>query len=288
MAYSNQAAGQEQALAPQQSVPVNIRTLIEAGAHFGHQSEKWNPKMLPYIYGERNNVHVINLDLTVKLWEKARKYVVDRVSRGGEILFVGTKQQAREIVAEEARRCGAFYVTSRWLGGTLSNFQTIKNSIDRMRKLEELLAKSAEEGSQVILKKKERLTISRQLEKLEANLGGIRGMKRPPDLIFVIDINKENIAVAEARRLHIPVVAMVDTNTDPNRVQYPIPSNDDATRTIKLITAAMADAVAEGKAAYNALGAKDPKGEEQAQSARVSNGGMAVEGAPSMVVSASH
>jgi small subunit ribosomal protein S2 len=251
------------------TVQVNVKSLMDAGAHFGHQTERWNPRMMPYIYGERNNVHIINLDLTLKCWDKARKFIVDRVSRGGEILFVGTKQQAREIVAEEARRCGAFFVNTRWLGGTLSNFQTIKNSIDRMRKMETLLAQAEDENSDVKLNKKEKLNISRQVGKLEANLGGIRGMKRQPDLIFVIDVNKEWISVAEARRLHIPVVAIIDTNVDPKPVDFPIPSNDDATRAIKLIAAAVADAVLEGKQAYDAMGSKDRGDRDQHDSSRV-------------------
>lgn len=206
------------------------------------------PKDAPDIYGARNGVHIINLDITMRKWEIARKYIVDRVSLGGNVLFVGTKQQAKDIVKEEASRCGAFYVSSRWLGGCLSNFQTIKNSIERMRKLEGLLADAAVEGSKVKLTKKERLDISRQVEKLEANLGGIRNMKKTPDIIFVIDVVKESIAIAEANRLHIPVVALVDTNADPAAVDFPIPSNDDAARTIRLFCSGVADAINEGRA----------------------------------------
>jgi small subunit ribosomal protein S2 len=219
--------------------------------------------MLPFIYGERNGIHIINLDLTQKLWDRARKYVVDTLSRGGSILFVGTKLQAREIVSGEAERCGAFHVTSRWLGGTLSNFQTIKNSIDRMRKIEDLLKESEQEGTKVRLVKKEKLTMARELEKLEANLGGIRSMKKLPDVIFVVDVVKEHIAVAEARRLHIPVIALVDTNADPGLVEFPIPANDDATRTIQLFVAEMANAVAEGRAQYDARRPKEDRGEEK-------------------------
>jgi small subunit ribosomal protein S2 len=228
--------------------PVTIKNLIDAGAHYGHQTQRWNPKMLPNIYGARNGVHIINLDITMKRWEIARKYIVDRVSLGGTVLFVGTKQQAKDIVREEAARAGAFFVSSRWLGGCLSNFQTIKNSIDRMRKLENLLAEAAAENSKVKINKKERLDISRQVEKLEANLGGIRNMKKVPDVIFIIDVVKESIAIAEANRLHIPVVALVDTNADPATVAFPIPSNDDATRTIRLFCSAVADAIIEGRA----------------------------------------
>lgn len=232
--------------------PITIKSLMDAGAHYGHQTQRWNPKMLPYIFGARNGVHIINLDLTLKRWEIARKYIVDRVSLGGNVLFVGTKQQAKDIIREQATRCGAFYVASRWLGGCLSNFQTIKNSIERMRKLESLLADAAQENTKIRITKKERLDISRQVEKLEANLGGIRNMKKTPDIIFVVDIVKEAIVIAEANRLHIPVVALVDTNADPNGIAFPIPSNDDATRTIQLFLSAAADAVNEGRAIYQA------------------------------------
>jgi small subunit ribosomal protein S2 len=252
--------------------PVTIRTLLDAGAHFGHQTQRWNPKMLPYIYGARNGVHIINLDLTMKRWEIARKFIVDRVSLGGNVLMVGTKQQAKDIVREEAQRCGAFSISSRWLGGCLSNFQTNKNSIDRMRKMETLLQEASVEGSKVRLSKKERLDISRQLEKLDANLGGIRTMKKVPDIIFIVDIVKEQIAIAEANRLHIPVIALTDTNSDPTQVAFPIPSNDDAARTIKLFVSAVADAILEGKAIYNA---RFPGGRSQDQSearASVANG----------------
>jgi small subunit ribosomal protein S2 len=232
--------------------PITIRNLMDAGAHYGHQTQRWNPKMLPYIFGARNGVHIINLDLTMRKWEIARKYILDRVALGGNVLFVGTKQQAKDIIKEEALRCGAFYIASRWLGGCLSNFQTMKNSIDRMRKMENLLAEAAVEGSKIKLNKKERLDMSRQVEKLEANLGGIRNMKKVPDVIFIVDVVKEEIAIAEANRLHIPVVALVDTNADPNAVAFPVPSNDDATRTIKLFVSAVADAVLEGRAIYQA------------------------------------
>lgn len=238
-------------------VEVSIRSLLEVGAHFGHQTQKWNPKMLPHIYCAKNGIHILNLDGTLKLWDRARKFIVDTVSRGGTLLFVGTKLQARDIVQEEAARSGGFYVTTRWLGGTLSNFQTIKNSIDRMRKLEELLAQSEVEGSKVKLTKKEKLEITREVGKLEQSLGGIRNMKRPPDVIFVIDVLKETIAVQEARRLRIPVVALTDTNADPDRIEYPIPSNDDATRAIRLFAAAVGDAVIEGRAAFNARPARE-------------------------------
>ena len=245
------------------AVPVTIKSMLDAGAHFGHQTHRWNPRMLPFIYGERNGIHIINLDLTQRLWDRARKYVVDTVSRGGSILFVGTKIQAREIVSSEADRCGAFHVTTRWLGGTLSNFQTIKNSIDRMRKIEGLLADAEQEGSKVRLVKKEKLTMAREVEKLSANLGGIRSMKKLPDVLFVVDVVKEHIAVAEARRLHIPVIALVDTNADPGLVDFPVPANDDATRTINLFVAEMANAIIEGRAQYDARRPKEDRLEEK-------------------------
>ncbi len=234
------------------SVEVNIKSLLDAGAHFGHQKERWNPRMLPFIYGLRNNTHIINLDMTLKNWERARKFVRDITERGGSMLFVGTKVQARDIVRAEAERAGCHYVTTRWLGGTLTNFQTIKFSIDRMKKLEDLLAEAEKPETKIRLVKKERLNLSRQLAKLEASLGGIRNLKRPPDVLFIVDVIKEAIAVAEARRLHIPVVALVDTNADPGLIDFPIPSNDDAAKTVKLFSAAMADAVIDGRAAFEA------------------------------------
>lgn len=237
-------------------VEVSIRTLLEAGAHYGHQRARWNPKMLPFIFTEKNGVHIINLDLSMKAWERARKYIVDRVSMGGNVLFVGTKQQCREIVQEEANRCGGFYVTARWLGGTLTNFETLKNSITRMKKLEELLLKSQEEESDIKLNKKERLGIARQLEKLETNLGGIRSMKKIPEIIFVVDISKDDIAVAEGKKANIPIIGLVDTNCDPTTIDFAIPSNDDAPKTIRLFTGAVADAIIEGKKIFESRGSK--------------------------------
>jgi small subunit ribosomal protein S2 len=232
-------------------VEVNVRTLLEAGAHFGHQAERWNPKMLPYIYCERNGIHVINLDSTISAWQTARRFIVDTLARGGHIMFVGTKQQARDLVTSEAQRCGAYYMTSRWLGGCLSNFKTIKNSIDRMRKLEEFLVKADAGGTDIKISKKEKLSVTRALGKLSINLSGIRHMRKAPDVIFVTDIRRESIAVAEARSLRIPVVALVDTNCDPELVAHAIPCNDDASRTLSLFTAAVADAVIEGTRLFN-------------------------------------
>ena len=225
---------------------VNVKTLLDAGAHFGHQTDRWNPKMLPFIFGERNGVHILNLDHTMRKWELARKFIVDRISLGGMCLFVGTKAQSRDIIKREAERSNSYFVTTRWLGGTLTNFQTIKKSIYRMTKLEELLASAEVEGSKVRLSKKEKLNISRQIAKLNANIGGIRHMKKTPDVLFVVDINKEDLAVNEAKRLHIPVVALVDSNVNPDVVDFPVPSNDDASKTVELFAAAVADAVLEG------------------------------------------
>ena len=266
---ASSTSSSQQLLGPKSDTVVNVKTLLEAGAHFGHQTERWNPKMMPYIYTQRNGVHIIDLDLTLRGWERARKFIADKVAIGGSLLFVGTKLQGREIVIAEAARCGAFHITTRWLGGTLTNFQTIKNSIDRMRKLEELLVKANDEKSDVKLNKKERLTIARDLSKLEANLGGIRSMRRVPDVLFVMDINKEAIAVSEARRLHIPVVALVDTNTDPSVVDFPIPSNDDSARTLKLFAAAVADAVLDGREAFEARSTKS----EASSGSTETNGG---------------
>jgi small subunit ribosomal protein S2 len=226
---------------------VDIKSLLEAGAHYGHQVERWSPKMLPYLYGERNGVHIINLDLTMKCWQKARSFLVRLVANGGTVLMVGTKLQGREVVKVEAERCGAYYITSRWLGGTLTNLRTIRRSVEKMQRLEELLNKARVEDSDVSLRKKEQVAIGRKLEKLHDHIGGIRDMKRMPDVLFVLDIIKEDIAVAEARKLGIPVIALVDSNGDPSSVDYPIPSNDDAARTLRLFTGAIAEAVLEGK-----------------------------------------
>lgn len=255
-------------------VEISIKSMLDAGAHFGHQTSRWNPKMLPFIYAARNGVHILNLDITTDRWEVARKFIVSQVAKGGSVLFVGTKIQAREIIGEEARRCDSNFLTSRWLGGTLTNFQTIKNSLDRMKKLEELLAQSQDESTGVKLNKKEKLSISRHLEKLEANIGGIRTMKKIPDVLFIVDINKEHIAIAEAHRLGIPVVALVDTNVDPTVVDYPIPSNDDAARSIRLFTAAVADAIIEGKKLYQQTSPKSSDhgdGENRPQRGRSKN-----------------
>jgi small subunit ribosomal protein S2 len=218
-----------------------MRGLLEAGAHFGHQSHRWNPKMEPFIFGARNNIHIIDLAQTVPLLHQALKAVSDTVARGGRILFVGTKRQAQEAIAAAAKRSAQYYINSRWLGGMLTNWKTISGSIQRLRKVQELL----ETGAQG-LTKKERLMLSRERDKLEKALGGIKDMGGTPDLIFVIDTNKEQLAIKEAARLHIPVAAILDTNSDPDGITYPIPGNDDAGRAISLYCELFARAALDG------------------------------------------
>jgi small subunit ribosomal protein S2 len=208
---------------------VTMRQLLEAGVHFGHQTHRWNPKMEPFIYGSRNNIHIIDLTQTVPLLHQALLAVSEVVAKGGRVLFVGTKRQASEAVADAAKSCAQYYVNHRWLGGTLTNWRTISNSIKRLKLLEELLA-----GETHGLTKKELLQLTREKDKLERSLGGIKDMGALPDLLFVIDTNKESIAIAEARKLHMPVVAVVDSNCDPEGISHPIPGNDDAGRAITL------------------------------------------------------
>ncbi len=221
---------------------VTMRAMLEAGVHFGHQTQRWNPKMKPFIYTARNGVHIINLQKTIRLYREAENFVKTIASRGESILFVATKRQAQEVIEQEANRCKMPFVTHRWLGGMLTNFQTVKKSIDKLISIENMLGEESVER----LVKKEVLSLERSRDKLMRNLGGIRNMKRTPAAIFVIDPKRESIAVAEARRLNIPVVALVDTNCDPDIVDYVIPANDDAIRGIQLFTAAMADAVIAG------------------------------------------
>jgi len=223
---------------------VTMRQMLEAGLHFGHQTRRWNPKMKPYIYGPRNGIYIINLDATMKLFRKAYAYLVDVVADGGSVMFVGTKRQAQDIIAEEASRCGMYYVDHRWLGGMMTNFQTIKRSVDRLKKIEAM----QEDGTINRFPKKEILKMEKERIKLTRNLGGIKNMRTLPDVLFVIDPKKEEIAVSEAKKLDIPVVALTDTNCDPDPIDYVIPGNDDAIRAIRLITSLMADAVLEGKA----------------------------------------
>lgn len=221
---------------------ISMKQLLEAGVHFGHQTRRWNPKMAPYIFTERNGIYIIDLQRTVKKIEEAYNFVRDLAREGGKILFVGTKKQAQESVKEEAERCGMYYVNVRWLGGTLTNFPTIRRRIDRLRELERM----EEEGTMELLPKKEAMRLRKEKEKLERFLGGIKNMRQLPDALFVVDPRKERIAVAEARRLGIPIVAIVDTNCNPDEIDYVIPGNDDAIRAVKLLTSKIADAVLEG------------------------------------------
>jgi len=224
---------------------VSMKQFLEAGVHFGHQTSRWNPKMKPYIFGARNGIYIIDLQQTVKMFQDSYNFVRDLTANGGMLLMVGTKKQAQDAIREEAERCGMFYVDNRWLGGTLTNFQTIKQSIDRLKKLEEQLDDPA---ITEVLKKRELLEMSREKQRLINTLGGIKAMRRPPDALFVIDTIKEEIAVKEANKLRIPVVAVLDTNCDPDLVDYKIPGNDDAIRAIRLFCSAIADAVIEGRA----------------------------------------
>jgi small subunit ribosomal protein S2 len=252
---------QQQAMAAASGI--TMRQLLEAGVHFGHQTKRWNPKMKPYIFGARNGIYIIDLQKTVVMARSAFRFVADITARGGSVLFVGTKKQAQDVIREEATRSGQFFVTSRWLGGTLTNFKTIKQGIDRLKSLE----KMAEDGTFERLPKKEVANLQREQEKLEKNLGGMKEMTKLPKCIFVIDPKKENIAVHEASRLGIPVIGVVDTNCDPDGIDFVIPGNDDAIRSIKLFTSKIAEACIEGAARYRASGAAD-RDEEEAREGR--------------------
>jgi small subunit ribosomal protein S2 len=223
---------------------VTMRQMLEAGLHFGHQTRRWNPKMKPFIYGPRNGIYIINLDATMRLFRKAYSYMVDVAAAQGTILFVGTKRQSQAIIKDEAERCGMFYVNHRWLGGMMTNFQTIKNSVDRLKKIEAM----QKDGSINRFPKHEILQIEKERVKLERNIGGIKNMRKLPDVLFVIDPRKEDIAVDEAKKLNIPVVALTDTNCDPSHIDYVIPGNDDAIRAVRLISSLIADAILEGRA----------------------------------------
>ncbi len=225
------------------SVTVNMKQLLEAGVHYGHQTRRWNPKMQNYIFGERNGIHIIDLQKTVKMFQKACDFLEATTSRGGHVLFVGTKRLARDLVENEARRTGQYYCNFRWLGGTLTNFQTIRQSIHRLRKIERM----SQDGTFQKLTKKEVLGLNREREKLELALGGIKDMPGLPSAVFVVDAHKETIAIREAKRLGIPVVAIADTNADPTLIDYPIPGNDDSLRSLQLFIGTVAQACAEGK-----------------------------------------
>lgn len=224
---------------------VSMKQMLETGVHFGHQTRRWNPKMRPYIFGARNGIHIIDLQQTVKLFRVAHDKVVDTVAMGGKVIFVGTKRQAQETVASEAQKAGQYFVTHRWMGGTLTNFATIQKSIDRMKKLESMF----EDGSINRYQKKEILSHQRELDKLRLVLGGIQNMERLPQLAFIIDPHREAIAVSECRKLGIPIVAVTDTNCDPDVIDYVIPGNDDAIRAIKLFVGCISEACREGEAA---------------------------------------
>ncbi|UQZ89932.1 30S ribosomal protein S2 [Deltaproteobacteria bacterium Smac51] len=257
---------------------ISMKQLLEAGVHFGHQTRRWNPKMKPYIFGARNGIYIIDLQKTVQLFKTAYSFLADTVAQGRSVLFVGTKKQAADAIQDEANRAGMFFINSRWLGGTLTNFVTIKKSIDRLKKLEQM----KEDGTINLYHKKEIIGFENQMVKLKANLGGIKEMDRLPGALFVIDPRRENIATAEARRLGIPVVAVVDTNCDPDEVDYIIPGNDDAIRAIKLMASKMADACLEGRSRWEeaARGGAPDKDEPEDESAESANFAEMQESAP--------
>lgn len=221
---------------------ISMKLLLEAGVHFGHQTRKWNPKMKPFLFGARNGIYIIDLQTTGKLLKEAHNFIVRAVSEGGAVLFVGTKKQAQDVIVEEAERCGMFHVRNRWLGGTLTNFQTIRKSVDRLKELEEM----KRDGSFSRYTKKEAMRMEKELAKLERSLAGIKDMDELPSALFVVDTKKEKIAVKEGKKLGIPVVAIVDSNGDPEDIDYVIPGNDDAIRSIRLLTSIVADACIEG------------------------------------------
>ena len=221
---------------------ITMKELLEAGVHFGHQTKRWNPKMKEYIFGERNGIYIIDLQKTLKMFKEASKFVQDLAADGKIVLFVGTKRQAQDAIAEEATKCGGYYINQRWLGGLLTNWVTVQKSVKRLKELDEM----ATDGRYELLPKKEVIKLERERKHLQANLAGIKNMSRLPDAVFVIDSNKEQIAVREARKLGIPVVAVVDTNCDPSEVDYVIPGNDDALRAIRLFTSKISESIAEG------------------------------------------
>ncbi|MDD2848776.1 MAG: 30S ribosomal protein S2 [Desulfuromonadaceae bacterium] len=235
---------------------ISMKELLEAGVHFGHQTKRWNPKMKPYIFGARNGIYIIDLQKTVRYFKTAYSFVKESAQEGNTVLFVGTKKQAQDSVAEEATRCGMHYVNQRWLGGMLTNFATVKQSIDRLKKIDAMF----EDGTIEAYTKKEALQFTRDREKLQKTLGGIKSMNKLPGVMFVIDPKNEEIAVQEANKLGIPVVAVVDTNCDPDPIDYVIPGNDDAIRAIRLLSAKMADAILEGVQSRKAALQKDTEG----------------------------
>ena len=242
---------------------VSMKQLLEAGVHFGHQTRRWNPKMAPYIYTERNGIHIIDLQKTVGMVDDAYKAVEEIVANGGTILFVGTKKQAQDAIREEATRCGMFYVNERWLGGMLTNFKTIQSRIKRLQKIEEM----SQDGTFDVLPKKEVIALKKEWEKLEKNLGGIKEMKKVPDAIVIIDPKKERICVSEAHALNIPLIGIADTNCDPEELSWIIPGNDDAIRAVRLIVSKMADAVIEANQGNEQQAQVEAEGEDTAAAA---------------------
>lgn len=242
---------------------ISMKQLLEAGVHFGHQTRRWDPKMAPYIYTERNGIHIIDLQKTVGMVDEAYKAIFDIVAQGGTILFVGTKKQASETIAEEATRCGMYYVNERWLGGMLTNFHTIRSRIERLKKIE----KMAEDGTFDVLPKKEVANLKKEQEKLTKNLGGIKDMERIPDAVFVVDPKKEALCVKEANTLGLTVIGIADTNCDPDQLDYVIPGNDDAIRAVKLIVSKMADAVIEAKQGEEAQAPAEDASKETTEAA---------------------
>lgn len=232
---------------------VSMRQMLEAGVHFGHQTRYWHPRMAPYIFGDRNKIHIINLEKTLPLYNDALNFIGGIAARNGNVLFVGTKRAAQEIIKEEASRCEMPYVDQRWLGGMLTNFKTIKQSVKRLKELEAM----SQDGTLNRFNKREALDLTRELEKLERSLGGIKNMRGIPDAVFVIDVGHEKNAVSEARKLNIPVIGIVDTNNDPQAIEYPIPGNDDSIRAIQLYVRGVADAVLEGRATRTVGGADE-------------------------------
>lgn len=224
------------------AVKINLKTLLEAGCHYGHQTRRWNPKMKPYIFGERNGVYILDLKQTVIDADQAYTFLKETAAKGGTILFVGTKKQAQESIKTQAERCGMPYIAERWLGGMLTNFTTMRSRIERMEELEGMV----EDGSMATLPKKEQAVLGKELEKLQRNLGGVRDMKSLPQALYVVDTKREELAVREANRLHIPVVGLLDTNSDPDVIDYGIPANDDAIRSVALLTELVADAILAG------------------------------------------
>ncbi len=250
--------------APSVTTSVSIKDLLEAGVHFGHQTRRWNPKMKQYIFGERNGIYIIDLQKTHKLLQEALQFVQDLAAQGRNVLFIGTKRQAQEAIAEEAKRCGMPFVTERWLGGLLTNFLTVRRSLERLRELEMTLT-GPQETQRERLTKKELAGLDKERQRLEKNLSGIKGMKTVPDAVFVIDTRREAIAVAEARKLKVPVIGILDTNSDPDEVDVPIPGNDDALRAIRLFASKVADAVLAGRGLREASLAEAVQGGETRQ-----------------------